>query len=111
MTLGHSSKHRLLVVAHTDRSGRIRIISARPATAVKRTPMKKLVHERRPDMLPEYDFSKGVRGRYAKRYAEGSSVVVLSPDVAKIFRTSKSVNEALRTLVRVGRRSSRKLSA
>ncbi|CUS38491.1 conserved hypothetical protein [Candidatus Nitrospira nitrificans] len=73
--------------------------------------MKKLVRERRPDMLPEYDFSKGVGGKYAKRYAEGSNVVVLSPDVAKIFRTSESVNEALRTLVRVGRKSSRKLTA
>jgi hypothetical protein len=74
--------------------------------------MKKAVHrEGRPDMLPEYDFSKGVRGKYAKQYAEGSNVVVLSPDVAKIFRTSESVNEALRTLVRVGRKPSRKVSA
>ena len=74
--------------------------------------MKKAVHrERRPDMLQEYDFSKGVRGRHAKRYAEGSNVVVLSPDLAKIFRTSESVNEALRTLVRVGRKPSRKVSA
>jgi hypothetical protein len=73
--------------------------------------MKKLMRERRPDMLPEYDFSKGVRGKYAKRYAEGSNVVVLSPDLAKIFRTSESVNEALRTLVRVERKPSRKVSA
>jgi uncharacterized protein len=36
VTLGHSSKHRLLVVVHTDRSGRIRIISARPATRHER---------------------------------------------------------------------------
>ena len=56
--------------------------------------MKKLMRERRPDMLPEYDFSKGVRGKYAKQYAEGSNVVVLSPDVAKIFRTSESVTKA-----------------
>ena len=62
-------------------------------------------------MLAEYDFSHGVRGKYAKRYAEGSNVVVLSPDVAKIFPTSESVNEALRTLVRVGRKQTRKLSA
>ncbi|UVT15008.1 MAG: hypothetical protein H8K04_14420 [Nitrospira sp.] len=73
--------------------------------------MKKLLRERRPDMLPEYDFSKGVRGKYANRYAEGSNVVVLSPDVAKIFRTSESVNEALRTLVRVVGKPSRKLTA
>lgn len=73
--------------------------------------MKKAKHEKEYAMLPEYDFSHGVRGKYAKRYAEGSNVVVLSPDVAKIFRTSESVNEALRTLVRVGRKPSRKLSA
>ena len=73
--------------------------------------MKKLMRERRPDMLPEYDFSKGVRGKYTKQYAEGSNVVVLSPDVAKIFRTSESVNAALRTLVRVGRKPLKKLSA
>jgi hypothetical protein len=74
--------------------------------------MKKVIHRKgQADMLPEYDFSNGVRGKYAKRYAEGSNVVVLSPDLAKIFRTSASVNEALRTLVRVGRKPSRKVSA
>ena len=44
-----------------------------------------------------YDFSKGVRGKYADRYA-GSNVVVLAPDVAATFRDSKSVNEALRAV-------------
>jgi hypothetical protein len=62
-------------------------------------------------MLSEYDFSKGFCGKYAMQHAEGSNVVLLSPDVAKIFRTSESVNEALRMLVRVGRKSSRKLTA
>lgn len=70
--------------------------------------MKNARRERQEDMLPEYDFSKGVRGKYAKRYAEGSNVVVLSPDVAKVFPTSESVNEALRTLVRVGRKQAGK---
>lgn len=73
--------------------------------------MKKSKHTTAEDMLPEYDFRHGVRGKYAKQYAAGSNVVVLSPDVAKVFRTSESVNEALRTLVRVGRARSRKLSA
>ena len=36
-----------------------------------------------PDMLEEYDFSKGVRGKYAKRYAEGTNVVLIDPDVAE----------------------------
>ena len=48
------------------------------------------------EMLPEYDFSKGERGRYAKRFAEGSNVVVVAPDLVDDFPTSESVNEALR---------------
>jgi hypothetical protein len=50
------------------------------------------------DCLPEYDFSGGVRGEYARRYAEGSNVVVLEPDVAARFPDSAAVNEALRSL-------------
>ena len=57
------------------------------------------------EMLPEYDFSKGVRGKYARRYAEGSNVVVLAPDVAEEFQTSASVNEALRQVVEQRRAS------
>jgi hypothetical protein len=52
-----------------------------------------------PDMLAEYDFGRGVRGKYAKRYAEGTNVVVIEPDVAKYFPDHESVNEALRGLV------------
>ena len=51
--------------------------------------------------VPDYDFSDGVRGKYAGRFAAGTNVVVLSPDVAEIFPDSEAVNEALRTLVRV----------
>jgi hypothetical protein len=50
-------------------------------------------------MRPEYDFSGGVRGKYAKRYAEGSNVVILEPDVAEKFPTSEAVNRALRKLI------------
>jgi hypothetical protein len=52
-------------------------------------------------MLPEYDFSKGAHGKYAGRYARGSNVVVLDPDVAKLFPTSKTVNRSLRNLAKV----------
>jgi hypothetical protein len=45
--------------------------------------MKKISKNK--DMLEEYDFSKGVRGKYTKRYAEGTNVVVIDPDVANIF--------------------------
>ncbi len=59
----------------------------------------------RPEMLAEYDFSEGVRGRYAERYAKGSNVVVLSPDVAEAFPDSQTVNAALRALVAIAQRS------
>lgn len=53
------------------------------------------------DMRDEYDFSGGVRGKYIDRFAEGSNVVVLDPDVARVFTDSESVNEALRALATI----------
>jgi hypothetical protein len=50
---------------------------------------------------PEYDFSRGVRGKYAARMAKGSNVVVLDRDVQKLFPDSASVNTALRALAQV----------
>lgn len=74
--------------------------------------MKKATNRRTDrDLLDEYDFSKGVRSKYAKRYARGSSVVVLAPDLAQIFPDSESVNEALRRLVELARKSAKKASA
>ncbi len=74
--------------------------------------MKKGLKRRRdPDMLDDYDFSKGVRGKYAERYAEGTNVVVLAPDVAAFFPNSESVNEALRALVQIARKSGKKTTA
>ena len=52
-----------------------------------------------PDLRDEYNFTGGERGKYAKRFDEGSNVVVLDPDVARRFADSQSVNEALRSLV------------
>lgn len=49
-----------------------------------------------PDLLEEYDFSKGERGKYAKRYAEETNIIVLDPDVAAVFKTAESVNQVLR---------------
>jgi hypothetical protein len=52
----------------------------------------------------QYDLSKlkgGVRGKYAGRYKAGTNLVLLSPDVAEYFRGDKSVNTALRKLIRV----------
>src|SRR2546422_3470579 len=51
-----------------------------------------------PEMLEEYDFRRGVRGKYVGRFAQGANVVVLDPDVAEVFTDSESVNQALRAL-------------
>lgn len=57
------------------------------------------------DIREEYDFSDGVRGKYAAHFAEGSNVVVLDPDVAAEFKTRKAVNDALRAQLKNGRRA------
>jgi hypothetical protein len=49
-------------------------------------------------MRPEYDFSRGERGKYLARLVKGANVVVLDADVAAVYRDSKSVNSALRKL-------------
>ena len=51
------------------------------------------------EMLDEYDFSAGVRGKYVERLKHTSNVVLLEPDVAEVFTDSSSVNEALRGLL------------
>ncbi|MEQ1531819.1 MAG: hypothetical protein ABL925_21115 [Methylococcales bacterium] len=56
------------------------------------------------ELLDEYDFStmgNGVRGKYAKQYHQGVKLIMLEPDVAKIFPDAKSVNEALRALSKI----------
>jgi len=61
----------------------------------------------RDDLKPEYDFARmkgGVRGKYAKAYRKGTNLVLLAPDVAKQFPDERSVNNALRVLMRVSRR-------
>ncbi|MDZ7598146.1 MAG: hypothetical protein U5J82_07620 [Desulfobacterales bacterium] len=67
--------------------------------------MKRMKND--PDMLEEYDFTGGVRGKYAKRYAEGTNVVVIDPDVAEYFPDHESVNEALRVLTAIIKRQKR----
>jgi len=55
------------------------------------------------EMREEYDFSGAVRGKYAERFAKGSNVIVLDPDVAEVFPDAGAVNEALRVLARSAR--------
>jgi len=52
-------------------------------------------------MRTEYDFSRGVRGKYAVRYRQGTNVILLDPDVAKQFKDSKAVNRALREVLHI----------
>ena len=54
-----------------------------------------------PNMLDEYDFSEGVRGKYAARYQVGTNLIRLDPDVAQMFPNAESVNEALRALGKI----------
>jgi hypothetical protein len=70
----------------------------------KRIFMKKKSKTSQDEMRAEYDFSKlknRVKGKYAERYASETNVVVLAPDVARVFKNEKSVNEALRMLVKI----------
>ena len=60
------------------------------------------------EMRAEYDFSHGVRGKYAKKYAQGTNLVLLDPDVAKLFPDSKTVNDALRVLAKVAKQKEKK---
>jgi hypothetical protein len=50
-------------------------------------------------MRREYDFSKGALGKYSQRYADGSNVIVLPPDLAEAFPTAEAVHEALRDVI------------
>jgi hypothetical protein len=62
------------------------------------------VKKNNPDMLKEYDFGKGIRGKHYKRCAEGSNAVVIDAELAKIFPDSKSVNKALQLLVDIAKK-------
>jgi hypothetical protein len=60
------------------------------------------------ELRPEYrreDLGEGVRGKYFGAYQKGTNLVLLSPDVAKVFPTEEAVNEALRSLINVAKKS------
>ena len=58
-------------------------------------------------MLDEYDFSRGVRGKYAARYAKGSNIVVLEDDVLDVFPNAEAANRALKALAEIIRSQSK----
>lgn len=61
--------------------------------------------ERGDELRPEYDLGellrKGVQGKYAGRYREGTNLVLLAPDVAEAFPTDEAVNNALRLVIQL----------
>ena len=61
------------------------------------------------EMLEEYDFTGGVRGKYAERMAKRKNVITLEPDVAEIFTDSESVNQALRGLLPIIQKQAEKV--
>jgi len=67
--------------------------------------------KQRDELRREYDLPKlrgGVRGKYAARYRAGTNIVLLSPDVAEHFPDERSVNSALRKLMRIAKRPLRR---
>ena len=60
------------------------------------------------ELRPEYkreDLGVGIRGKYFEEYRKGTNLVLLSPDVAKVFSTEEAVNEALRSLINLAEKS------
>ena len=75
---------------------------------MNKTTEKKKVRD---ELRREYDLRKlkgGIRGKYAARYKAGTNLVLLSPDVAEHFPDERSVNAALRRLIRVAKTPARR---
>jgi hypothetical protein len=72
--------------------------------AVKPMPTKNATGNNSDDLRPEYDLSQltgGVRGKYYERATAGTTLVLLEPDVAAAFPDGRTVNQALRALIKV----------
>jgi uncharacterized DUF497 family protein len=108
--LGASKDGHLLAVMFVDRGERVRGSSSvrggprAMSEKIMKRPRVKSGLKGPPgadEILPEYDFSKASPNKHASRYATGSSVVVLEPDVAAAFPTSVEANDALRALAAI----------
>lgn len=104
LVMSNFEQHVLLILATFCASRMARIWPERSLPLTRGDPIK--ADDQDSDIREEYDFSAGVKGKYAARFAEGSNVVVLDPDVAAEFRTRKAVNDALRAQLENGRRAS-----
>ena len=113
--LGYSASDRLLascspsaVTASASLAPGKRLVAN--ATPVKKAPPKGPPRLGADDILPEYDFSRGRRNRYAARLA-GGHIVVLEPDVAAVCPDAAAVNDALRALAGIIRGQRRKAAS
>jgi len=70
-----------------------------PAEEKGRNMKKPSKPKKKPDMRPEYDFSQGKRGQFAKRFAKGTNLVLLRPEVAAAYPDSDAVNRTLLKLM------------
>ena len=76
----------------------------------KEITMKKTRIKKRMSMRTEYDFSKGIRGKYFKRYQKGTNLIALSSDVRKVFPNSEAVNNALRQLIKTAQKATKSVN-
>ncbi len=74
---------------------------------MKKKARRRNLNTDRDTMRPEYDFSRAVRGVTAARYAQGSNIVVIDPQVLDVFPDGAAVNQALRALAPVLRQQRR----
>ena len=67
--------------------------------------MKRSANDARDELRPEYELrellKRSVRGKYAQRYRAGTNVVLLDPDIRRVFRSQAAVNEALRLVIQL----------
>lgn len=63
------------------------------------------------DVVPDYDFKDGIRRKYAKKFAEGTNIILLAPDALKDFPDSNSVNKTMRALSKKVNRNRKKIIA
>jgi uncharacterized protein len=109
ITIGSTFWDEVLVIGHTYRDERIRIITARRAThAERRRYMDEKfdrLHDKEleDDLRPEYDFTGGVRGKFHQGRGRLVLRITLDEDVARHYRSDKEVNEGLRQLIAEGR--------
>jgi uncharacterized DUF497 family protein len=105
----HSTVEERLVILGTSKEGRLLIVMTWNAPDLPHAQRKKIMKKspgKRPtpnrvdpdEILPEYDFKRSEPNKFASRYAAGSAVVILEPDVAAAFPNSGEANEALRAL-------------